>query len=338
MIRSFRVLSFSGIRSTKRLTIRHALLAAFVALSTVLVCPGGARAAAPLSKAAPVGFYRMMLGDYEVTALLDGTLAVPVGKFLTNTTPDEVEKALARQFLKDPVVLSANAYLINTGTKLVLIDAGGGQTYGTALGALPANLKAAGYQPEQVDEVYITHMHADHVGGLVRDGKAVFSNAIVRSDKRESDYWLSQTNLDAAPADTRKGFADAIAALKPYTDAGKFKAFDGDTDLVTGVRAVASRGHTPGHTTYFVESKGERLALWGDLMHVGAVQFPNPAVTISFDTDSKAAAVERQKAFADAAEKGYWVAAAHLAFPGIGHLRKDSVGYVFVPTNFAPAP
>jgi hypothetical protein len=86
-----------------------------------------------------------------------------------------------------------------------------------------------------------------------------------------------------------------------------------------------------------VENKGERLALWGDLMHVAAVQFANPAVTISFDVDSKAAAAERQKAFADAADKGYWVAAAHLSFPGIGHLRKDGDGYAFVPTNFAPA-
>jgi glyoxylase-like metal-dependent hydrolase (beta-lactamase superfamily II) len=337
MSRNFLVLAVDAVWSIKPMNIRHALIAAFLTFATGLAGPYIAHAAAPLSKAPPVGFYRMMLGDYEVTALLDGTLPVPVSKFLTNTTPDEVEKALARQFLKDPVVLSDNAYLVNTGVKLVLIDAGGGQTYGNALGALVANLKAAGYQPEQVDEVYITHMHADHVGGLVWDGKAVFPNAIVRADKHEADYWLSQANLDAAPKNEQKGFADAIAALKPYVAAGKFITFDGNTNLVTGVRAVASRGHTPGHTTYVVESKGERLTLWGDLMHVAAVQFPNPAVTISFDIDSKAAAVERQKAFADAADKGYWIAAAHLSFPGIGHIRKDGDGYVFVPTNFAPA-
>ena len=337
MNRSFAVLAVDAAGSIKPMNFRHALVAVFLAFTFGLTDPNGSQAAAPLSKAPPVGFYRMMLGEYEVTALLDGTLPIPVAKFLTNTTPDEVEKALARQFLKDPVVLSDNAYLVNTGPKLVLIDAGAGQTYGAALGALVANLKAAGYQPEQVDEIYITHMHADHVGGLTSDGKAAFPNAIVRADKHEADYWLSQTNLDAAPKDQQKGFADAIAALKPYVDSGKFKTFDGDTDLVPGVRAHASRGHTPGHTTYFVESKGERLALWGDLMHIAAVQFPNPAVTISFDVDSKAAAVERQKAFADAADKGYWVAAVHLSFPGIGHLRKDGSGYAFVPTNFAPA-
>src|SRR2546427_13203846 len=104
MNRSFLVLAVDTVRSIKPMNIRHALIAALVALTTALADPDGAHAAAPLSKAPPVGFYRMMLGDYEVTALLDGTLPVPVSKFLTNTTPDEVEKALARQFLKHPVV------------------------------------------------------------------------------------------------------------------------------------------------------------------------------------------------------------------------------------------
>lgn len=298
------------------MNLRHALIVAMVAFATGLAGPDGARAAAPLSKAPAVGFYRMMLGDYEVTALLDGTLPIPVSKYLTNTTADEVEKALAREFLKDPIVLSDNAYLVNTGAKLVLIDAGGGSSFGNALGAVVANLKAAGYQPEQVDEIYITHMHGDYVGGLASDGKTVFPNAIVRADKHEADYWLSETNRDAAPKDMQQSFTDAIVALKPYVVAGRFKPFDGDTDLVPGVRAHASRGHTPGHTTYFVESKGERLALWGDLMHVAAVQFPNPAVTISFDVDSKLAVVERQKAFADAAERGYWIAGGTSGVPG----------------------
>src|SRR5258706_12445129 len=257
MSRSFLVLAVDAVRSIKPMPIRNALIAAFLVFTTGFAGSDGARAAAPLSKAPPGGFYRMMLGDYEITALLDGTLPVPVGKFLTNTTPDEVEKALGRQFLKDPVVLSDNAYLVNTGAKLVLIDAGGGQTYSNALGALVANLKAAGYQPEHVDEVYITHMYADHVGGLASDGKPVFANAIVRADKHEADYWLSRTNLDAGPKDKQKDFADAIAAFKPYVEGGRFKTFDGDTDLVPGVRAHASRGHTPGHTTFFVESKGE---------------------------------------------------------------------------------
>ena len=102
-----------------------------------------------------------------------------------------------------------------------------------------------------------------------------------------------------------------------------------------GIRAVSTYGHTKGHTTYSVESKGQRLAALGDLMHVAAVQFPNPSVTIQFDTDPKLAAVARKKVYADVATQGYWLAAAHLPFPGVGHIRVDGKGYVYVPANYA---
>lgn len=125
-----------------------------------------------------------------------------------------------------------------------------------------------------------------------------------------------------------------MAAINPYIAAGKFKPFDGATQLVSGVSAVPAYGHTPGHSVYVVESQGQRLVVWGDLMHVGAVQFPEPAVTVSFDVDSKAAAAERAKKYAEAAKAGYWVAVAHLPFPGIGHLRADGKGYDWIPANY----
>jgi glyoxylase-like metal-dependent hydrolase (beta-lactamase superfamily II) len=291
-------------------------------------------AAAPQLKTQSPGYYRMMLGDFEVTALSDGTVALPMTKLLTRTTPTKVEKALARAYLKDPIEVSVNGYLVNTGSKLVLIDTGAAGLFGPTLGNLLANLKAAGYQPEQVDEVYITHMHPDHVGGLMAGNQLAFPNATVRADKHDADYWLSQANLDAATKDTKNLFQGAMTSLNPYVAAGKFKPFDGDTELVPSISARASRGHTPGHSIYVVESKGQRLVLWGDLMHVAAVQFPDPSVTIRFDTDSRAAAVQRKKAFADAARHGDWVAAAHIPFPGIGHLRANGVGYTWVPANY----
>ncbi len=126
-----------------------------------------------------------------------------------------------------------------------------------------------------------------------------------------------------------------MAALQPYQSAGRFRPFDGDTALAPGVRAVATRGHTPGHAIYVVESQGQKLVLWGDLMHVAAVQFPDPSVTIRFDTDPKAAAVQRKKAFADAAKQGLWVGSAHLPFPGLGRLRADGKGYDWIPANYS---
>ena len=293
-----------------------------------------ALAAAPQLKTSAPGYYRMMLGDFEVTALSDGTADLPIANLLTNTTATKINSVLARAYLKDPVETSVNAYLINTGSKLVLIDAGSGTFFGPTVGKLAANLKASGYQPEQVDEIYITHMHADHVGGLVANNQIAFPNAIVRADQREADFWLSKANMDAAPKDMKQVFEGAMASINPYIAAGKFKPFDGNTDLVPGVKAVATRGHTPGHTIYVVESQGQRLALWGDLMHVAAMQFPEPSVTIKFDSDSKAAAVQRRAQFADAAKRGYWVAAAHLPFPGIGHLRAAGKGYDWVPANY----
>ena len=314
---------------------QKALLASFCIAAGSIVFGTGALAGAPQVKTQAPGYYRMMLGDFEVTALSDGTAALEVGKLLTNTTPAKVKKALARAFLKDPVETSVNSYLINTGAKLVLVDAGTANLFGPTLGKLAANLKAAGYQPEQVDEVYLTHLHPDHVGGLVDGGKIAFANAIVRADKREADFWLSQSNMDAAPKDAKGFFQGAMASLNPYVAAGKFKPFDGDTELAPGISAHASYGHTKGHTTYVIESKGEKLALWGDLMHVAAVQFPAPAVTIQFDTDSKAAARQRKKAYANAAKGGYWIAAAHISFPGIGHVRAEGKGYAWIPANYA---
>ncbi|WP_086920453.1 MBL fold metallo-hydrolase [Variovorax sp. JS1663] len=298
--------------------------------------PTPTQAAAPFAKEVAPGYYRIMVGDFEVTALSDGTVALPVDQLLTRTTPTQVKKTLARSYLQSPLETSVNGYLVNTGEKLVLIDTGAAGLFGPTLGRLAANLKAAGYQPEQVDEVYITHMHPDHVGGLLADGKPAFPNAIVRADKHDADFWLSQANMDKAPADSKGFFQGAMAALNPYVAAGRFKPFDGDTELLPGVKARAARGHTAGHSIYFIESKGQKMAFWGDLMHVAAVQFENPSITIQFDTDSKAAAVQRRKAYTEAAAQGYLVAGAHISFPGIGRLRAQGNGYVWLPVNYAP--
>jgi glyoxylase-like metal-dependent hydrolase (beta-lactamase superfamily II) len=294
-----------------------------------------AQANAPMSKVANPGFYRMMLGDFEVTALSDGSVPLPMDKLLTGTTPAKIDAALKAAYLKAPVETSVNGFLINTGTKLVLIDIGAGNLFGPTLGKLITNLKASGYTPEQVDEIYITHMHADHVGGLIAGGKLAFPNATVRAHKADADFWLSKENLDKAPEAMKDFFKGAQAMLNPYVTAGKFKPFDSETELVPGIKAIPAIGHTPGHTFYEVTSKGQKLVAWGDLMHVAAVQFADPSVTIQFDSDSKAAAAVRKKAFADAAKGGYFVAIAHVSFPGLGQLRAEGAGYRWVPVNYS---
>ncbi|MGZ5178969.1 MAG: MBL fold metallo-hydrolase [Ramlibacter sp.] len=312
----------------------RALLASATCLSTLLLAPGAARAEAPMAKAQAPGFYRTFVGDFEVTVLSDGTMQLPVLDLLHGDKA-RIGEALRRNFLGEQVETSDNAFLVNTGSKLVLVDTGSGSSSGPTLGGLVGSLRAAGYRPEQVDEVYITHMHGDHVGGLMTGAARTFPNATLRIDRHDTDFWLSEAVMNRAPAEVRGYFKAAMAAVNPYKEAGKLRPFEGATQLVPGVRAQPAYGHTPGHTVYLVESKGERLVLWGDLLHVAAVQFEDPAVTIGFDIDEPAAGQSRLAGFADAARNGGLVAAAHLPFPGIGRLRAADKGYVFVPVNYS---
>ena len=233
-------------------TLRR-VVAGLVALAAGLVFTHHAHAGAPMQKGQAPGFYRMMLGDFEIVALSDGTVNLHVRKLLTNTTTTKVDALLKRSFLSDPVETSVNGFLVNTGSKLILIDTGAGNLFGPTLGNLGNNLKAAGYQPEQVDEIYITHMHADHVGGLMAGDKRAFPNASVRADKRDADFWLSQANLDAAPADAKDFFKGAMLRsirISPQASSSRSTAGASScrasrrsrrTDIRRGTRSMSSR-------------------------------------------------------------------------------------------------
>ncbi|WP_269935348.1 MBL fold metallo-hydrolase [Serratia liquefaciens] len=291
-------------------------------------------AAAPQVKTPAPGFYRIMLGSYEVTALSDGVLRLAVDKLLLNSSPKQIETALAEHHQGLPVVTSVNAYLINTGSKLILIDTGAGSLLGEGLGKLVANLEAAGYQPQQVDEIYLTHMHPDHLGGLTQNGKAAFPNAVVRAGQQDADFWLSESRLKQASPKEKASFENILAALKPYQAAGHFKTFSNDGELSPGISAFAAHGHTPGHSIYLVESQGKKLLLLGDLIHVAAVQFAHPRVAISFDKDAKAAVAQRLRVFSDSAQRRVLVGGPHLSFPGLGYLNKQGEGYDWVPLEY----
>jgi glyoxylase-like metal-dependent hydrolase (beta-lactamase superfamily II) len=311
------------------------VLSAAIALggTALLTATPAARAAAPQVRTQAAGFHRAILGDFEITALSDGTVDLDVPKLLHEPAA-KTNAALARDFVKAPLETSVNAFLVNTGTKLVLIDTGAGTLFGPTLGKLAESIKAAGYTPDQVDDIFITHFHPDHVGGLSADGQRVFPNATLHADKAESDFWLSQANLDKAPADMKGFFQGAMSSVNPYVAAGKYQPFEADGEPVPGIRTHATHGHTAGHTSYVVESKGQRLVVIGDLIHVAAVQLPDPGVTIAFDSDAKAAAAARDAVFRQAAKDGSLVAAAHLQFPGLGHLRAAGKSWQWVPVNY----
>lgn len=314
------------------------LIAAVLAGAAFL--PDVAAAAAPQVKTQAPGFYRVMLGDFEVTALSDGTHPFPIDSVVEDVPKAEIARDLQRDFLQAPVQGSINAFLINTGSKLILIDSGAGVLYGDCCGRLLANLRAAGYQPGQVDEVLLTHLHKDHVGGVISNGAMVFPNAVVRTSQTEADFWLNPANKSKAPALLSSFFDSAIASVAPYVAAGRFKPFsdDSEAELEPGIRVIPVPGHTPGHVAYLVGSGHNDLLVWGDIVHVAAIQLQNPKASVEYDTDAASAQRSRRYALELAADKHYLVGAAHIAFPGLGHIRKNGRTYDWVPLNYESAP
>jgi glyoxylase-like metal-dependent hydrolase (beta-lactamase superfamily II) len=312
------------------------LLIAF--LWAVVWHPLEAKAAAPQVRTQGPGFYRVMLGDFEVTSLLDGTHPFPVDTVMTGVSKDEVAKDLALDDLTLPIQGSINAFLINTGSKLILIDTGAGVLYGDCCGHLMANLRAAGYQPEQVDEVLLTHLHKDHVGGVILDGKMAFPNAVLRVSQTDADYWFDPASKTKAPAFLSSFFDSAIASVAPYQRAGRFKTFSGNQELEPGLWALATPGHTPGHTSYVIQSGTQTLLVWGDIIHVASIQLRNPTVSVEYDTDALAAQRSRRSMLQLAASKHLLVGAGHMSFPGLGYIRTGGDTYEWIPVNYDGAP
>jgi glyoxylase-like metal-dependent hydrolase (beta-lactamase superfamily II) len=182
--------------------------------------------------------------------------------------------------------------------------------------------------------VLLTHLHADHVGGIAPGGEIAFKNAVIRSSRLDADYWLSDENERVAPAFLRPMFDGDRASLRPYIAIGRFIPFDGSPEFEPGIRAIAGPGHTPGHTFYMVESKGQKLLIWGDVVHVAAIQFADPAVSVEYDTDPKQAEATRKAAFSQARQQGFWIGAAHISFPGLGHVGAREDQFVWIPAEY----
>ncbi len=283
---------------------------------------------------AQAGYYRLKVGSVDVTALSDGTLGFEAIEQLTNVKPGEAEKLLDKAYVKSPVDASVNAFLIHLGDRLILVDAGTGELLGPKLFKLPESLKNAGYSPEQITDILVTHVHPDHTGGLTVGGKKVFPNAIVQMDKRELAYWTDKTAAEKAPEPTKSFFKMVEPTVGPYIAAGRVKTFDGETQLFPGLRSIPGYGHTPGQSYYVLESEGQKMIFWGDIIHVPDIQFTNPNVTIKFDVDSTAAAARRKKDFADAVKNRTLVAMPHMYFPGVGHVAKDGDRYRWIPLPY----
>lgn len=217
---------------------------------------------------------------------------------------------------------ATNVFLVETGTKTVLFDAGYGRN-------LFANLLQHGKDAASIDAIVLTHMHGDHIGGLLNsNGEKTFPSAEMYIPKPEYDHWMS---------DAVQGGAQARNVINAYKD--KLHLFtpsevENAQEVLPGIRSVAAYGHTPGHTGYMVESNGEKMFIWGDLVHAMAIQIPYPEVAVSFDTDTEQAIAYRQKLLQYMAENKIRVAGMHIPFPAIGDIKKNSLrGYDFTPAQ-----
>lgn len=309
--------------------------ALLIAATTGAACAAEANPSAPGQLLLPqAGYYRIQVGNVEVLALSDGTAPLAVNDgLLLNAKTGEVDRLLASYYQTSPVDVSVTSYLFRLPGHVVLIDAGAGTLIGPTANKLPLGLAAAGLKREDITDIFLTHIHPDHIGGLLVDGKVAFPNATVHVNQKDVNYWFDPANAEKASSTTRPFFG-ATGVLKAYVDAGKVKPFDDAVEFFPGMRSQPAYGHTPGHSFYVLESQGQRIVFWGDLVHITAVQFDDPEVAIGFDTDPTKARATRRAAFADAEKGGYLVAAPHLDYPGIGRLRREGNHYRWIPVVY----
>jgi glyoxylase-like metal-dependent hydrolase (beta-lactamase superfamily II) len=264
------------------------------------------------------------VGEFTVTAVSDGVLYSNHDVILIDRAESERLTGIA---YGQPVPLDVNCFLIRHGGKLMLSDAGTGTTYQPTLGKLPQNLRAIGVDPAEIDSILLTHLHPDHSLGLVDEaGQAVFPRAQLIVHEVEAAFWLDREMKPDDPERLTRNTKAQRVVTAPYRD--RIRRIK-DGEVLPGISATMRPGHTPGHTNFLIQSGGEKLLLWGDIVHLASVQMARPDATLVFDVDPDTARASRQRVLADTANERLVVAGAHLPAPGFGRVARADVGYVF---------
>ena len=294
-------------------------------------------AAVPKAAVQGPGVHRTKLGDYQLTAIDDGTWFLKIDDdFVRNADAGAVNRALAAAFLPPNILpVSFTVLLVNTGSKLVMIDAGtGGQIADTA-GLMLANLAVAGIEPKAVDTIVVSHFHPDHINGLkTKDGDKVFPNAEILVPEPEWSFWMDDARMNAAPDRIKVYFRNA---RRIFNDIEKeVRRFKPGVEVAPGITSIPAFGHTPGHTAFSIASRNQSVLSLGDAVRNPYLFARYPDWQPLFDMDGPLAVKTRRQMLDRAASNRMLVEAYHFPFPACGHIVKNGKGYELVPAPWQP--
>jgi glyoxylase-like metal-dependent hydrolase (beta-lactamase superfamily II) len=274
-----------------------------------------------------MGASSIRIGDFSVSAISDGVLAAPLDVVL-GMERSEVEQLAGKQ-PGEPAMLAVNAFLVERNGRRALIDTGSGNTMGPTLGKLAENLRAAGAAPEKIETILLTHLHPDHSNGLVDDaGNALYPNAEVVLHELEAGFWLDRDPSTGNSERVSRNIAKAAVTTAPYRSRMRMVR---EGEAMPGISAVLLAGHTPGHTGWLIHSGGDALLIWGDVVHLAAVQLVRPNTGLIYDVDPVAACAARAHTFDRVVAERLKVGGAHLDFPGFGTIVRKGAGFAFEP-------
>ncbi len=321
--------------SEKPVLDRRAFLGGGVVAGAAIAAglPREAAASAPKQGLSRPSIYRFGLGDFEVTSILDGAIQLdgPHPIFGQNVSQEEVAALAEANFLPpDRMEIPFSVTLVNTGNEVVLFDSGNGAGRRPNAGRLRELIGQAGIAPDQVDIVALTHFHGDHIGGLMEDGSPAFPNATYVIGESEYDFWSDE---DLLFDDKMVKRAELVQSnVVPFAPKARFVKDGGS--VVSGIEAVDSRGHTPGHTSYHLESQGRRLLVLGDVCNHYVVSLQRPDWHVRFDMDKEDAVAARKKTLGMIAADKIPFLGYHMPPPAVGYLEPLGEGFRFVPVSY----
>lgn len=311
--------------ATRREILGTAIVAGVAATTSLPALAQAPAAGAPVRQAP--GFYRFKVGDAEITVLHDGYVARKSEGMAKNVPQADVDAALKSAFIDPNKIENVyNVAHVKIGNRSIMIDSGFADNGAPTTGQMTANMAAAGIDPAGVDTVLVTHFHPDHVNGIrKKDGALVYPKAQIHVPAAEWSHWMDDARMTQTPEAQRAVFNLSRRVFGP--NAADVKRFEANAEVAPGITAIATPGHTPGHTSFVIASGSDKVMVQGDVSGIASVFVRNPGWHSSFDMDGAMAEATRRKLYDMAAAERMPIVGYHFPFPAVGYVAKDGNGY-----------